>query len=182
MKAASWSYLLLVCETVAGCATDHNPEGSASGTSAGVSAGANAAGMGSPLGARTLVASGSAGYCSTLENANGDESMINALLGDAAASCTIRAADYDHDCTVDSDCVPVGDGNECTWPCLVACPSAAINSRALADYQADYAKTPLASCNGFFCHCPCIGVPRCRGGTCEMLSCGAQLDSGAPAR
>jgi hypothetical protein len=166
------SYRWLLLATLAGCAST---------TPHGMSGGASDAGPGSLLGGRGGPGSGGAGYCSTLENANGDASAIHALLGDAAASCTIRAADYDRDCKVDSDCVEVGDGDECTWPCIVACPSAAINVRAHAQYQADYAQTPLASCAGSFCHCPCRGLPRCRGGMCEMSRCGADLDSGTPA-
>ena len=48
----------------------------------------------------------------------------------------IRASDYDRSCAEQSDCVGVGEGDTCTAPCGIACPTTAVNQVGLARYQA----------------------------------------------
>jgi hypothetical protein len=117
---------------------------------------------------------GGSGVCKLIDVSSGDldAAALKAILGDAAASCMLRASDYDRSCTKDTDCIAVGEGNACTAQCRVACPSAAINGGALAAYQADYDRTLLGSCPNFTCFCPERGFPRCAHGTCELSTPG----------
>lgn len=123
---------------------------------------------------------GESAICALIAATNGDAdaAAVKAILGDAAASCTLRASDYDRSCTKDADCVAVGEGNACTVPCGVKCVSTAINGGALAAYQADYDKTPLASCTDLICGCPAEGFPRCANGTCVLAGVGADCTPG----
>jgi hypothetical protein len=117
---------------------------------------------------------GQLGICDLINSTNGDSdaASVKASLGDAAVNCTLQASDYDRSCTKDADCVEVGEGNACTLPCGVKCPTTAINGGALAAYQADYDRTPLASCPDLFCGCPARGVPQCMQGKCKLSAVG----------
>jgi hypothetical protein len=96
-----------------------------------------------------------------------DSATLKSLLGDAAASCVISASNYDLSCTKDSDCVPAALEDTCQPWCTVQCPFQAINARDLPKYQADVARTPLASCGPIgVCSCPCQGSPKCEHGQC----------------
>jgi hypothetical protein len=78
----------------------------------------------------------------------------------------IQASNYQQSCTVDTDCVAVGEGNFCN-PGSTNCSNAAISKSDYAQYQADVAKT-----NGASCYAPgnCGGEsgPCCIGGKCQM--------------
>jgi hypothetical protein len=96
-----------------------------------------------------------------------------AALGPDAAACFIEATNYDQSCSVDSDCVGTGNGysiqsgNYCQSMC-VNCGRETINRLALAQYQADVAKTPVGS--GAIpqeqCSCVMISPPCCANGLC----------------
>jgi hypothetical protein len=131
-------------------------------------------GAGGRSGAGGASSGGRADICGLIAATNGDAdaAAVKAILGDAAVTCTLRASDYDRSCTKDADCVAVGEGNACTVPCGVKCVSTAINGGALAAYQADYDKTPLASCPELLCGCPAQGVPQCTQGTCKLSAIG----------
>lgn len=125
-----------------------------------------------------------AGTNDAFESGAGDSGGICGAtnpVGDAGVSCVLEASDYDRSCTVDADCVGVGVGDACSLPCEVLCPSTAISVRAYAQYQADFAKTPVASCPDMVCFCPAFGSARCRNGLCET-SFGEPQDSGTDAR
>jgi hypothetical protein len=77
----------------------------------------------------------------------------------------IQASNYDQSCATDSDCVAVGEGNFC-YPGAGTCPSAAIRTSALGQYQADVSKTYAAACIAMGLCVP-LGVPSCRAGTCQ---------------
>ena len=128
-----------------------------------------------------LAASAFGTGCTTSSNpraedaaAPGDTTPVDT---DAATSCTdaniqlIVASNYDQSCTTAADCIAVGEGNAC-YPCVIACPTAAINAGAKAKYLSDVAKTPAADQAGAFCGCPAAFNPCCRGGTCHAdLQC-----------
>jgi hypothetical protein len=90
--------------------------------------------------------------------------------------CMISASSYDASCTVDTDCQEVTSTNYCAVNCL--CGGSAINVGALAQFNADIAKTPLGSgalggviaeADGSVvtaCSCPPSPGPCCRNGTC----------------
>ena len=99
----------------------------------------------------------------------------------------IVASSYDQSCQIDSDCVPVAEGNFCI-PSAGVCPSAAaINKSAYSRYQADVAKTNASLCQAVG-GCGIEFVACCRRGLCQNgLECsnsasltdgGAGADSG----
>ncbi len=57
----------------------------------------------------------------------------------------IQASNYDQSCKTDSDCVAVSEGNACI-PGFGNCPMATINVGAMAQYNADVAKTNAGIC------------------------------------
>jgi hypothetical protein len=75
---------------------------------------------------------------------------------------TISASDYDQTCAKDSDCTGVTDGNLCSHICT-NCIDATINVRAVAQYNADFAKK--VSEPGV-CPCPLGPTPVCNAGKC----------------
>jgi hypothetical protein len=93
-----------------------------------------------------------------------------------AAAQNITASSYDQTCQSDSDCVSIAVGNFCVPSANSGCPSAAINKGALAQYQADLAKTQASACTSFGA-CPnAYGIPCCQSGSCTMSgSCGTVL-------
>ena len=87
---------------------------------------------------------------------------------DTATRCAISADSYDRSCSADSDCIAVGVGDGCAFPCLLQCPNAAISVGAYDEYRAHVAETPLGACPMMFCGCPAAGQLRCNGGQCEL--------------
>ena len=77
----------------------------------------------------------------------------------------IQASNYDQSCTTDSDCVAVAEGSFC-YPGAGRCPSAAIRTSALTQYQADVSKTFAAACV-VLTSCPAFGSPSCVAGMCQ---------------
>jgi hypothetical protein len=102
-----------------------------------------------------------------------------------AAACTILASNYDQSCTVDTDCVRVAAGDYCGDECLCGGEST-INVGALAQFNADVAKTPIGSGAvegvGADCGCPTEidNAPCCQGGQCVVGRCPETVDA-APA-
>jgi len=102
-----------------------------------------------------------------------------------AAACTILASNYDQSCTVDTDCVRVAAGDYCGDECLCGGEST-INVGALAQFNADVAKTPIGSDAvegvGADCGCPAEidNAPCCQGGQCVVGMCPETVDA-APA-
>jgi hypothetical protein len=90
----------------------------------------------------------------------------DAIVVCADANIQISASDYDQSCSVDSDCVDVGEGNAC-FPCTVICKVAPISRGALPAYQSDVAETIGArETEGVSCGCPLEPIPCCRSGLC----------------
>jgi hypothetical protein len=95
-----------------------------------------------------------------------------ACTGSHTVTCTdanvqlIQASNYDQSCKTASDCIAVAEGNAC-YPCVIACPTAAINASARGQYLSDVAKTSGGSQSDVMCGCPAEFSPCCRGGTCR---------------
>ena len=83
---------------------------------------------------------------------------------DDADAQLIQASNYDQSCTTDSDCVAVSVGNAC-YPGFLNCTLGTINVGALAQYNADVAKTSAALC-GVMGDCS-VQIPCCHNGTCQ---------------
>jgi hypothetical protein len=156
--------------------------GGSGGSGASGSTGASGAGESVPDTGSPAVAPSA--FCDALDKSLGDldGGVVERLLGDAASTCTISASNYDRSCTEDRDCVEVGEGNSCAQECVVACANTAINVSAMPRYEADYARSPAVRCtNGRpFCGCPCIGLPACIRGTCQLLACGQSRPDAGP--
>jgi hypothetical protein len=107
--------------------------------------------------------------------------MLCCAVNEDAGCTEIQASSYDQSCKTDSDCVTVNVGNACA-ECVFACAEnvGAINAGAMAQYNADVAKTPagVASCN-----CPSEGivVSCCRSGQCHADNECSSLDGSAAA-
>jgi hypothetical protein len=85
--------------------------------------------------------------------------------------CTpVLASGYDQSCDADTDCVGVGEVPSCSTS-TCACPTAAVNKSANAQYSALFSQVtaahPPAPCN-----CPCLSGAICRDGTCQAAYCG----------
>jgi hypothetical protein len=82
------------------------------------------------------------------------------------AACTIVASNYDQSCGVDTDCRMISAGDYCVAGCL--CGGSAISATALAQFNADVAKTPVGSgaVQELPCNCPAEFAPCCRQGQC----------------
>jgi hypothetical protein len=105
--------------------------------------------------------------------------------GDAAktdsSSCSpVLAFQYDQSCTVDTDCVAVGQVSSCSDVACVNCMSAAINKSAAAEYAAAFQQAAGGAAY-LACPCPCESGAICRGGKCQAASCGAPPGDTLPA-
>jgi hypothetical protein len=108
--------------------------------------------------------------CSSLIAACGGQTSADTDAG----ACMIVASNYDLSCTSDSDCAGIIEGNFCESQCLCGANSA-ISVAAMAQYDADFAKTPIGTGAVKTLDCGCIetGPPSylsCRGGKCEFYS------------
>jgi hypothetical protein len=92
---------------------------------------------------------------------NDNTSIVDCTDADAQL---IQASDYDQSCMTDSDCVAVSVGNAC-YPGFLNCSLGTINVGALAQYNADVAKTNATLC-GVIGDCG-VQIPCCRGGQCQ---------------
>jgi hypothetical protein len=108
---------------------------------------------------------------------------------DDAAACVIDASQYDHSCTVDSDCVvtvgtfphafSVSSGNFCDPQC--SCDLDVINQTAATQYLSAISQTPLGSGGITMQSCGCPEHPQscCLNGQCAFSSqCGTQSQAG----
>jgi hypothetical protein len=96
------------------------------------------------------------------------------------AACTpVLASAYDQSCDADTDCVGVGEVPSCSTS-TCACPTAAVNKSANAQYSALFSQVtaayPPAACN-----CPCLSGAICRGGACQAAYCGPPAADTLPA-
>jgi hypothetical protein len=89
-------------------------------------------------------------------------------------SCgTIRAADYDQSCAVDTDCVLESEGDNCSAQC--SCGNVAINVKDQVRYAADLA----AATNPAPVECQCrAGAGACENGKCSVTAIGRPSDGG----
>jgi hypothetical protein len=94
-----------------------------------------------------------------------EDATAPAMTGGDAA-CTIVASKYDQSCAVDTDCRMISAGDYCMAGCL--CGGSAISATAIAQFNADVAKTPLGSgaVQNLNCNCPGEFAPCCRQGQC----------------
>ena len=84
-----------------------------------------------------------------------------------ASAQLLLASSYDQSCRKDSDCVAIEEGNFCRPGANNGCTNAAINRTALAQYQADLAKTTAGVCYGLT-GCPLESGPCCQSGVCAV--------------
>lgn len=74
---------------------------------------------------------------------------------------------YDRTCVQDADCVAVAEGDVC-YPCIAACPSAAINARERPRYDADVARALVHEGGSASCGCYTPQTPCCSNGLCSL--------------
>jgi hypothetical protein len=117
------------------------------------------------------------GCSSTSAGAVAADGSVEAATVDANAPGLVRASDYDQSCTVDTDCVPVSEGNLCD-PAASECPNAAISKSADAQYQAAADKA-LASCHA---QASCAFPPGacCVAGNCHIATGQCTVADAAP--
>lgn len=123
-------------------------------------------------------------FCCVQEQCIVGQAAVDVACDDPQVQ-TIRAANYDQSCNVDSDCVAISEGNFCI-PGAMNCPNAAINHGSKAQYLSDVANTNAAFCSApASCADPvvCDGTvgPWCVNGTCSVSECPpALVDAQAP--
>ena len=150
----------------------NTPSGTYVDTGSGVAIAGSSAGL-SQSGA--IVASGSdagsmlSGSASTSGSSSSGDAPVRPI-------CVLLASDYDQSCAVDGDCAGVSPGDYCTAThgCNCGPPSAGINVKAVAQFNADLAKTPAGP--PLVCPCPFIPAdpsrgPCCRNGMCQVGVC-----------
>jgi len=103
---------------------------------------------------------------------NADMSPGDADTTDSASCSIVLASQYDQSCTVDSDCVPVGEVGSCPASACDGCWSAAINHCAAPQYMSALARVFASLPPGSACNCPAEGSPGaiCRAGKCQLPS------------
>jgi hypothetical protein len=109
---------------------------------------------------------------------------VDAAPSGPGAPCTpIVPSDYDQSCATDEDCVVVGDLPACPPPTCLACDQTSLNKGAAVKYQAALSRALAAfDASPGPCNCPCeSGLALCRGGTCQVASCGAPIGDTLPA-
>ena len=91
-----------------------------------------------------------------------------------ASLCVIQTSNYDHSCTVDTDCVgtagqfPIQSGNYCQADCF--CGGDAISVKAIARYVQDVSMTPVGSgAIRVICACGMVAPPCCANGNCTTV-------------
>ncbi len=103
-----------------------------------------------------------------------------APMPDATPCTPVVAADYDQSCTVDSDCVAVGEVARCPASGCDSCATEAVSKSAAANYQAALSAA-FASRSGGGCNCPCESGAICRAGKCQAAFCGPDPNDTLPA-
>jgi hypothetical protein len=89
----------------------------------------------------------------------------------SATSCLLLASDYDQTCSVDMDCVNVGEVlmcpvNECSF-----CRIETISTRGAAQYMAAFSQaTATIPADADTCSCPAEGRPCCVSGQCQQCA------------
>jgi hypothetical protein len=102
-----------------------------------------------------------------------DGSLSDAATETDAPPCSpVIASDYDQSCTVDTDCVAVGEVPSCPVEGAIdGCTTEAINKSALTQYMTAFAQA-FASRTGGGSSCPCESGAVCRSGKCQAAFCG----------
>jgi hypothetical protein len=94
----------------------------------------------------------------------------------ATPTCSpVLASDYDQSCTVDTDCVAVGEISSCPASGCDGCTTEAVNKSVMAQYTAAFAQAFASGPSGPGCNCPCESGAVCRGGKCQAAFCGPPL-------
>jgi hypothetical protein len=119
----------------------------------------------------------SGAFCCRDLQEGGGSNVSDGSAGDAATetdapSCSIvLASNHDRSCTVDTDCLAVGEVPSCPAGGCDGCTTEAINNSAIAQYMTAFAQA-FASRAGGGCNCPCESGAVCRGGKCQAAFCG----------
>ncbi len=100
---------------------------------------------------------------------------------DGTTACTpVVAADYDQSCTVDSDCVAVGEIAQCSGACP-GCTTEAVRKSVAAKYQAALSAAVASLPGPSGCNCACESGAICRAGKCQAAFCGPDRADTLPA-
>jgi hypothetical protein len=91
---------------------------------------------------------------------------------DGGACIPVLASSYDQSCTVDSDCVAVGEVPSCPAAACDGCTTQAVNRGATTEYRAALARAFASAPAGTVCGCPCESGAVCRAGQCQAAFCG----------
>jgi len=120
----------------------------------------------------TADAKANAGGDAMVGAAASPEQNDGAAGGADGATCTlVTTSSYDRSCTVDANCVNVGQVLSCPATECAFCQTGTISTGAAAQYMADFsAATASVPRDGNGCNCPSEGRPCCRSGACEQCS------------
>jgi hypothetical protein len=101
---------------------------------------------------------------------NVDASYDDVGTADSASCAIVLASQYDQSCTVDSDCVPVGQVSSCPAGACDGCWEATVNRCAAPQYMTALARAFASLPPGSVCNCPAeiVGEAVCRAGKCQL--------------
>jgi hypothetical protein len=84
-------------------------------------------------------------------------------------SCLVKASSYDQSCTLDTDCMEVGQVLVCPVNECANCLTGTININAAGQYTTAFSSVTAAlPRNAPTCPCPNEGRPCCRAGMCQQ--------------
>lgn len=112
----------------------------------------------------------------SVDSGKGDSSHGDAMMNvDANACRPVLASDYDQSCTVDTDCVTVGEVSSCPADCYIACALWTISKKVAPQYMTALSLA-AAGTSPPACFCPAEGLPCCRSGSCTT-TCSSRTDA-----
>jgi hypothetical protein len=89
----------------------------------------------------------------------------------------VLATDYDQSCTVDTDCIAVGQLGQCPASACDGCLTEAINKSVWSRYQTALHQAFATDPPVGMCNCPGMVVTCCRHGTCQGVGCFSPADT-----
>jgi hypothetical protein len=99
-----------------------------------------------------------------------DAATVDAANYDAldTTTCTVLASEYDQSCSVNTDCMSVGEVQSCPATQCAFCMTGTINRGVASNYMKAFSSaTANVPLDAGTCNCGAAGPPCCRSGKCQ---------------